>query len=60
MCIRDSSDFSVGRADFASLFEAEVSLLSLERALILAATETWIQHAAALAALGTSPLEAQR
>lgn len=53
------ADFSVGRADFASLFEAEVALLSLERAYIIAATETWIQHAAALATLGTSPLGAQ-
>lgn len=50
------SDFSVGRADFASLFEAEVALLGLERAWIIAATETHIQHAAAMGVLGTSPL----
>ncbi|MDG1482401.1 MAG: TolC family protein [Myxococcota bacterium] len=53
------ADFSVGRADFASLFEAEVALLSLKRAYIIAATETRIQHAAAIATLGTSPLGAQ-
>ena len=50
------SDFSVGRADFASLFEAEVALLGLERAWIIAATETHLQHAAAMGVLGTSPL----
>lgn len=53
------ADFSVGRADFASLFEAEVALLALKRAYIIAATETRIQHAAAVAILGASPLGAQ-
>jgi cobalt-zinc-cadmium efflux system outer membrane protein len=56
--VTSQADFSVGRADFASLFEAEVALLSLERALIIAATETWLSHAAAVAQLGTSPLGA--
>ena len=51
--------FSVGRADFTSLFEAEVALLSLKRAYIIAATETRIQHATATATLGTSPLGVQ-
>lgn len=50
------SDFSVGRADFASLFEAEVALLALERAWITAAAQTHLQHAAAMGVLGTSPL----
>ncbi len=49
------SDFAVGRADFASLFEAEVALLDLERARIVAAIETHIQNAAAIAVLGTPP-----
>ena len=49
------SDFSVGRADFASLFEAEVALLDLERARIVAAVDTHIQRAEATAVLGTQP-----
>lgn len=52
------ADFSVGQADFASLFEAEIALLSLERAWLSAVTQTWLLHAAALGVLGTSPLEA--
>jgi hypothetical protein len=51
------SDFSVGRAQFASLFEAEVALLDLERGRIAAAVETHIQRAAAIAVLGTTPPE---
>ncbi len=49
------SDFAVGRADFASLFEAEVALLDLERARIVAAVDTHIQQAEATAVLGTLP-----
>lgn len=49
------SEFSVGRADFASLFEAEVVLLDLERTRIAAAIETHLQHAEATAVLGTDP-----
>ncbi len=47
------ADFGVGRADFASLFEAEVALLDLERARIAAAVETHRQRATALAVIGT-------
>lgn len=49
------SDFTVGRAEFASLFDAEVTLLDLERARIHAATDTHLQQAAAWATLGTAP-----
>lgn len=48
-------DFAVGRAEFASLFEAEVALLNLERARIAAAIETHILHVAATAVLGSEP-----
>lgn len=50
------SDFAVGRADFASLFEAEVALLDLERARVVAAVDTHIQRAEAAAVLGTQAL----
>ncbi len=49
------ADFSVGRADFASLFEADVALLDLERARIDAAIETHLQLAEATALLGRPP-----
>lgn len=49
------SDFAVGRADFASLFEAEVALLDLERAHIVAVVDTHLLHAQALATLGADP-----
>ncbi len=52
------ADFSVGRADFASLFEAEVALLDLERARIVALVDTHLHHAEATALLGTDPLGA--
>ncbi|MFT5683159.1 MAG: outer membrane protein TolC, partial [Myxococcota bacterium] len=54
------SDFSVGRADFASLFEAEVALLTLERVWLMAATETHLQHAEVIGVLGVSPLGDQQ
>ena len=46
------SDYSVDRADFATLFEAEVALLDLERTLLRSAAETHIQAAAADASIG--------
>jgi outer membrane protein TolC len=46
------SDYSVDRADFATLFEAEVALLDLERTLRRSTAETHIQAAAAEAAMG--------
>ncbi|MCB9762548.1 MAG: TolC family protein [Alphaproteobacteria bacterium] len=49
------ADFAVGRADFASLFEAEVTLLDLERARIVAAVETHLQQAEVTALLGVEP-----
>lgn len=49
------AEFAVGRADFASLFEAEVALLDLERARIVAAVDTHLQRAVATALLGVSP-----
>ncbi|MEL6342562.1 MAG: TolC family protein [Myxococcota bacterium] len=49
------ADFSVGRADFASLFDAEVALLDLERARIRAAIQTHLQDAEMRALIGTQP-----
>jgi outer membrane protein TolC len=46
-------DFTVGRADFASLFEAEVALLQLERARIQAAVDTHLARIDLRAAIGT-------
>jgi outer membrane protein TolC len=48
------TDYSVGRADFANLFEAEVALLDLERTLVSATVQTHIQAAAADASVGTA------
>jgi outer membrane protein TolC len=49
------SDYSVGRADFATLFDAQVALLDLERTLLGATVETHIQAAEADAAIGVAP-----
>ena len=49
------SEYSVDRADFAALFEAEVALLDLERTLLSSTAETRIQAAAADATMGTVP-----
>ena len=48
------ADFATGRADFASLFEAEVALLDLERAVIAATIDTHVQHAEATALVGAN------
>jgi outer membrane protein TolC len=48
------SDYTVGRADFATLFEAEVALLDLERTLLTATVQTHIQAAAADATIGVA------
>ena len=48
------SDYSVDRADFATLFEAEVALLDLERTLLAATVQTHIQAAAADASIGVA------
>jgi len=50
------SDFSVGTADFSSLYESEVELLILEKAYLAAAIETRLQRAAAQSTVGTSSL----
>ncbi len=50
------SDFSVGRAEFSTLYEAEVELLTLERAYLTATIETYLQRAAARAATGLRDL----
>lgn len=39
------NDYQLGRADFASLYEAEVALLNLERAHAAALAETFLQRA---------------
>jgi len=44
----------VGRADFATLFDAQVTLLDLERTLLSAAAQTHIQAAAADATIGVA------
>jgi len=49
------SDYRVGKADFASLYEAEVALLQLDRATRVAKVETHIQQSRARAAIGTEP-----
>jgi outer membrane protein TolC len=49
------TDYTVDRADFATLFEAEVALLDLERTLLRSTAETHIQAAAADATMGTAP-----
>jgi outer membrane protein TolC len=48
------SDYTVGRADFATLFEAEVALLDLERTRLTATVRTHIQAAAADATIGVA------
>jgi cobalt-zinc-cadmium efflux system outer membrane protein len=47
------SDYQVGRADFASLYDAEVVLLQLERARLMAAAETHLQRAQVAGLSGT-------
>jgi outer membrane protein TolC len=54
------SDYRVDRADFATLFEAEVALLDLERTLLTSTAETRIQAAAADATMGTVPRGGRR
>jgi outer membrane protein TolC len=49
------ANYTVGRADFATLFEAEVDLLGLERTLRSASVETLIQEAVASAIIGAAP-----
>lgn len=48
------ADYSVDRADFANLFEAEVALLDLERTLLTSTVETHVQAAEAEAAMGAA------
>jgi len=49
------SDYTVGRADFSTLFEAEAALLDLGRILLSATVQTHIQAAAANATIGAAP-----
>jgi len=53
------ADYAVGRADFSTLWEAEVDLLDLERILLSAAIQTHIQAAEAHATIGTAPAGGQ-
>lgn len=46
------SDFSVGKAEFSTLYEAEIELLVLERSYLSAMIETHLQRAAAHAVTG--------
>ena len=48
------SDFATGQADFASLFDAEIALLDLERMVITASAETWLQQTEASALVGAT------
>jgi outer membrane protein TolC len=49
------ADYTVDKADFSSLYDAEIALLDLERAWLVATVETYIQRAEARAVLGTDP-----
>jgi outer membrane protein TolC len=49
------NDFMVGKADFASLYEAEVDLLNLERARLQAAVESHLQWSLARTLVGAEP-----
>jgi outer membrane protein TolC len=49
------SDYTVGKADFATLFEAEVELLNLERTERSAAVRTHIERALAESTIGAAP-----
>ena len=49
------SDYAVDKAEFSSLYEAEVALLDLERTQLIATAETHIQQARATALLGGEP-----
>jgi cobalt-zinc-cadmium efflux system outer membrane protein len=51
------SEFSVGKADFTVLYEAEVDLLIMERSFLEASVETHIQRARARATVGVLRLE---
>ena len=46
------SDFRVDKAEFSSLYEAEVALLTLERGRMMAAAETHVQRAEVEALIG--------
>jgi len=46
------NDFSVDRAEFSTLYEAEIDLLTLERAYLQAAVETLLQRANVRATTG--------
>jgi len=50
------SDFSVGKAEFSTLYEAEVELLVLERSFFIANIETRLQRATARAVTGRTSL----
>lgn len=50
------NDFSVGKAEFSTLYEAEVDLLVLERTYLSATIETHLQRAAARALTGRRDL----
>lgn len=52
-----STDFAVGKADFSSLYDAEVTLLDLERALLTAVAQTHLSQARAQALVGSSTAE---
>jgi cobalt-zinc-cadmium efflux system outer membrane protein len=49
------ADYTVGRADFSTLYEAEVDLLNLERTQLSATVETHVQEALKNATIGVSP-----
>ena len=49
------ADYTVGRADFSTLYDAEIELLNLERTLHAATMETHVQAALARATIGAEP-----
>jgi len=49
------SDYTVGKADFATLYQSEVDLLDLERTQRSATVRTHIEQAVARATIGAAP-----
>jgi hypothetical protein len=47
------SDYSVDKADFSSLYDAEVAVLELERSLLMATAETLIRQTQTQALVGS-------
>ena len=51
----EKADYTVGKADFATLYQSEVDLLDLERTQRLATVRTHIEQAVARETIGATP-----